>query len=428
VKISHRLRQVQFISGNERITSFAGLKLMTDLAHRLGIIQDLETVTVKQRRRGIPIADHVMSLVSNFVVGGEHLSDLAELREEVGTRSILYDLQVPAPTTAGETLRKFTLGHIKQLERVIANALARSAEEISTAKPITLDCDSSIFEVHGYLKEGARYGYSKVNGFHPLFAFWSEKRLLIGTRLRSGNRTSAHKATGFLGECLTRLPDDAAINGRFDAGFYSWEVVAFCLERQMGFTISARQTTALRRAIEAIEETAWRAYPWEENAEWTEISYRPQRWGRALRMLIKRTPYYQGDQIVIGQYFYASVITNRRGAASSLIRHHLARGGAENYIEEFKNGIGARLLPSQHFSANWAWLVIAQLAYNLVQWFKLLALPKAEHGFQIKTLRLHWFTVAARIICSGRRITLALARGTEAAARFLQVQHRIALL
>ncbi|MFQ5507692.1 MAG: transposase, partial [Planctomycetota bacterium] len=165
MKIPRRPHRVQYVSADDKITSFSGLKLVMDLAHELGIVQDLSSLlTVKKRRRGIPIADFVMSLVSNFVIGGEHLTDLSQLRDEKATRSLLYGLDVPAATTAGETLRKFTIGHVKQVERVIANALARTADRTNGLKPITLDVDSSIFEVHGYLKEGARYGYTRVNG------------------------------------------------------------------------------------------------------------------------------------------------------------------------------------------------------------------------------------------------------------------------
>ena len=428
MKIAHRAHRVQYVSAGDKITSFAGLKPLMDLAVRLGIVKDLGTLTVKRRRRGIPMADFVMSLVSNFVVGGEHLTDLSQLRGETATRSLLYGLEVPAPTTAGETLRKFGIGHIKQVERVIAHAVARTADEISGSEPITLDADSSIFEVHGYLKEGARYGYTRVNGYHPLLAFWSEKRLLIGTRLRSGNRHTAHNARSFFGECLRRLPADRRINGRFDAGFYNRDVVEFCLENAMGFTISAKLFKGLVERIDGLPEEDWNPYPWEEGAQWAEFAHQPAGWPRSFRMLVKRTPFYEGNQLVVGRHFYVPVITNRAGAGSSLIRFHLARGGVENYIEEFKNGIGARILPTGKFHANWAWLVIAQLAYNLVQWFKLLVLPAAEHSFQMKRLRLYWFHVAARIVRSGRRITLALARGPDDVRRFERAQHAIARL
>ena len=428
MKIPRRPRRVQYVSANDKITSFAGLKPLFDLAHKVGILKNLENLTVKKRRRGIPIVDFVMSLVANFVVGGESMTDLEELRAEAATRSVVYDLEVPAPTTVGETLRKFSLGHIKQLEAVIAQAMAWSVDMFSGSKPITLDCDSSIFEVHGKLKEGARYAYNQVKGFHPLLAFWSETRLLIGVRLRPGNRHTGHKATSFLAECLRRLPKDRPINARFDSGFYSQHVVRFCQEHGIGFSISAKLFEGLVELINAIDDAEWKPYPWEENAEWAEFAYQPANWPRTFRMLVKRTPYFEGRQQVLGKFFYTAVITGRRGHGASLIRVHLARGGAENYIEEFKNGIGARLLPTQRFMANWAWLVIAQLAYNLVQCFKLLLLPREQHQFQIKKLRLLFFNVAARVVRSHRRLTLALARGPDGVDRFDRVQTAITLI
>lgn len=425
MKVTRSPRRVHYILSPDKITSFSGLKLVADLAGKLGVLRGLERCTVKKRRRGIPAPDFVMSLVYSFMAGGSHLSDLEELRSEAATREHLYDLAVAAPTTAGEYLAKFTAGHIKQIEGVIRDALRAGTDIAGGDEAITLDLDSSIFPVYGRLKEGARYGYSKIKGLHPLLCFWAEQRLLIGVRLRSGNRASAQGAVSFLGECLGRLPGDRPVRLRMDAGFYSREIVEASLARHLEFSITAKLTSALRRAIECVPEREWRRYPWEKEAEWTEIAYRPMGWPRAFRMIVKRTPYYEGVQRVIGEFFYAPVITNRRGAGSSIIRLHLARGGAENNIEEFKNGLGARTLPSHRFNANWAWLVIAQLAYNLTQWFKLLALPVREHHHQLKRLRLRWFCLAGRFIHSARRITVALARGPD---RFALAQQRIAAL
>jgi len=427
VKITHRAQTVQYISSDDKITSFSGLKFVADLSRKLGIISGLGKLTVKKRRRGIPTPDFIMSFVNNFLVGGSNLNDLEALRSERATRGHLYDLEVPAPTTAGEFLRKFTAGHIKQVEHVIRHALLGCAGIIGGAQPITCDLDSSIIEVFGYLKEGARYGYTGVKGLHPLLCFWAETRFLVGVRLRSGNKHTAHKATSFIAECLSRLPGDRPICFRLDAGFYCREVVEHLLEKTVKFSVSAKLTSALRKAIEDLPADSWRPYPWEEGTEWAEFSYQPKGWPGAFRMIVKRAPYYEGEQRIIGEFFYTPVLTDRRGAGSSVLKHHLARGGAENF-EEFKNGIGARHLPCRSFIANWAWLVIAQLAYNLAQFFKLLVLPAKKHHYQLKKLRLHWFCVAGRIIRSGRRITVALARGPDDALRFARAQEAISTL
>ena len=428
MKIPRRLRRVKFEAAAHHTTSFAGLRFVFDLAHKLGLVEDLRTLTVKKRRRGIPIEDFVLGLASNFLVGGDSLADLQVLREEAVTRRLCYDLAVPAPTTAGERLRTFALGHLYQLEGVNRRAARSILSRVGGARPVTVDLDSSIFEVYGYLKEGARYGYTGERGLHPLLAFVHAERLLIGARLRAGNRASADGVESFLPQVLQAIPAERRVRLRADAGFYAQGVERLCVARGLGFSISARLTSRLQAAIDALPGSAWQPYPWEEGAEWAEFRYRPHGWSRDHRLLVKRTPWYEKDQRVLGEYFHTAAITNLAGAGSSLIRHHLARGGMENYIEEFKHGLGAAHLPSQNFHANWAWLLIAALAYNLAQAFKLLLLQSEQHTDQLKKLRLHWLNVAARWIRTGRRWILALARGPDTVAAFTRVQALLAAL
>jgi hypothetical protein len=398
------------------MTSFAGLRFVFCLAAKLGVIEDLRHVSVKKRARGIAIEDFVMSLAANFVVGGDSLSDLSVLRSEAVTREICFGLEVPAPTTAGERLRTFSLGHIAQLGGVVRRTDRGILERTGGARPATVDLDSSIFEVYGYQKQGAAHGYTGVRGLHPLLAFVAEERLLLGARLRAGNRASAEGAVSFLAEALQAIPAERRTRLRIEG---------FCVDRKLEFSISAKLTARLKSEIAELPAEAWQSYPWEPDAEWAELRYQPCDWSRSYRLLVKRTPWFEGDQRVVDEHFLVATITNLRGAGSSVIRHHLARGGAENYIEEFKNGIGAAHLPSKSFHANWAWLLIAALAYNLAQAFKLLLLGPERRSDQLKKLRLHWFNVAARWIRTGRQRILALARGPDVASCFIDLQQRL---
>ena len=76
MNIPRRLRRVKFQSAAHHTTSFAGLRFVFELAKKLGLIDELRTLTVKKRRRGIPIEDFVMGLAANFMIGGDSLSDL----------------------------------------------------------------------------------------------------------------------------------------------------------------------------------------------------------------------------------------------------------------------------------------------------------------------------------------------------------------
>ncbi|MBM4140864.1 MAG: hypothetical protein FJ242_05130 [Nitrospira sp.] len=76
--------------------------------------------------------------------------------------------------------------------------------------------------------------------------------------------------------------------------------------------------------------------------------------------------------------------------------------------------------PCQEFHANWAYLTIGMLAYNIVNWIKRLALPSMYKKKFIKALRYRFFNVAARIVKHSRYIVLKIAQGIH---RFTDILH-----
>ncbi len=94
-----------------------------------------------------------------------------------------------------------------------------------------------------------------------------------------------------------------------------------------------------------------------------------------------------------------------------LVFSHLRRGkththaNTENRIKEHKTGFGLEKLPTRLFHANWAYLLIGQLAFNLVAWFKHLVLPADYHQATAKTIRHHLFKVAGKICVYGSAIS-----------------------
>ena len=70
---------------------------------------------------------------------------------------------VKAPSTLGTFLRSFRWGHVRQLDRVSRQLLARAwaAGAGPGDSPLTIDVDSTICETYGLAKEGARHhGYT----------------------------------------------------------------------------------------------------------------------------------------------------------------------------------------------------------------------------------------------------------------------------
>ena len=80
---------------------------------------------------------------------------------------------VKAPSTLGTFLRSFRWGHVRQLDRVSRELLARAWDAGAGPgdSPLTIDLDSTVCETYGLGKEGARHhGYTGQRGYHPLLA------------------------------------------------------------------------------------------------------------------------------------------------------------------------------------------------------------------------------------------------------------------
>jgi len=80
----------------------------------------------------------------------------------------------------------------------------------------------------------------------------------------------------------------------------------------------------------------------------------------------------------------------------------------ENAIKEHKSGFGLEKLPTQKFHANWAYLLIGQLAFNLLAWFKRLVLPPVYHQVTIRTIRHHLLNLAGKLVHTARQCFLIL--------------------
>jgi len=65
-------------------------------------------------------------------------------------------------------------------------------------------------------------------------------------------------------------------------------------------------------------------------------------------------------------------------------------------------------LPTQTFHANWAYLLIGQMAFNLVAWFKRRVLPPGYHRATIKTIRHHLLNLAGKIVHTARQFCLVI--------------------
>jgi DDE family transposase len=275
------------------------------------------------------------------------------------------------------------------------------------ATTCTIDLDSSIYEQVSTRKEGSTKAYNGEIGYHPLLAFWAEEGELLFSHLRRGSAHTARNVRWFLRQTLKRVPETAVKKLRADSGFYSKGVVEWCEAAGFIFTITADQTEPLLEAITAVPERRWHPLPEYELAEVTELRYQPTGWSHPYRYVIKR----EVAETKAGELYwkYHATVTNAEDLlAREVVVWHLQHAAMENAIKEHKSGFGLEKLPTQKFHANWAYLLIGQLAFNLVAWFKRLVLPASYHRTTIKTIRHHLLNLAGKIVHTARRCFLMI--------------------
>ena len=89
----------------------------------------------------------------------------------------------------GDLPAQLPVGHVRQLDRVSRQLLARAwaAGAGPGDSPLTIDLDSTICETYGLAKEGARHhGYTGAPGYHPLVAIAAGTGEVLMSRLRDG--------------------------------------------------------------------------------------------------------------------------------------------------------------------------------------------------------------------------------------------------
>ena len=274
--------RIRILFDDHRLVANAGLLLPATLARHLGL---RELVDHHLDLGGAPgranTGDKMLTLVASALAGGDCI-DAADALRAGGTVGVLGCV-VKAPSTLGTFLRSFRWGHVRQLDRVSRQLLARAwaAGAGPGDSPLTIDLDSTICETYGLAKEGARHhGYTGARGYHPLLAIAAGTGEVLMSRLREGRANTARGAAHFLRETVGRVRYGGArgqLTVRADSGFYAHTVVAACREMDVRFSITIRQRASLRDLIEAIPEEDWTPIPyWMDGAaDVAETTYIP---------------------------------------------------------------------------------------------------------------------------------------------------------
>ena len=405
--VSRGIDRIEVTFDEPNLVANAGLLLVATLVVRLGLERLINaTVHFSGRIGGAMPGRKVLTLVHAMVAGGSHI-DHADMLRSGATQSVLSH-RVMAPSTLGSFLRAFTFGHVRQLDRVLCEALRRAwtLGAGPGSECLVIDLDSSICEVCGKAKHGADYGYTKKLGYHPILATRAGTGEVLHVRMRKGAANTQRGAGRFVEELVARVHRAGATGElimRFDSGFWSNATITTLERLEVGYTMGVRMVKSVVRAVAGIDEASWTPidYSADGEAEVAECEYNGQ------RLIVRRTRLTGPQAMLWPEWRHFAFVTDLEGKAVDVDAFHRAHATVELAIRDLKEGAGLEHVPSGHFFANAAWLVCAALAHDLIRWTAMLGELTPEDQLVVaRSLRTRFFSVPARLVSRSGRPTL----------------------
>src|SRR5262245_52111225 len=431
------------IADRTRGIAAGGIGAIHLLARRVGLIDDINR-ELHLLKRHLPYfeSDHVLNIAFNLLAGGRRLEHLELRRNDESYLDALGAVRIPDPTTEGDFCRRFREADVLDLMEAINTARLRVYAQQPAAffAEAVVDIDGTLVATDAECKEGVDIAYDGTWGYHPLVVTLANTGEPLFLANRPGNRPSHEGAHSYIDEviALCRRAGFRRIALRGDTDFSQtahldrWsaiEGVRFLFGMGINPALMARAEglpadaysflerppkyeikTAPRQRPEHVKEEVVRRRGFETihtlEEMVAEFDYRPTACGRTYRVVVlrKRLGIDRRGVRVREEYRSFFFITNDRAAAADeLVFRANDRCDQENVIAQLKGGVPALTAPVNDLVSNWAYMVMAALAWTLKAWAALL-LPEEprrveEHRAEKQSwLRMEFTTFRAAVI------------------------------
>ena len=475
-RIEHRLREIRWrdqpepmyrasnvhyeLSDRQRGLDTGGVGAMHRLARHTGLIEEIDQ-RLDLLKRHLPYyeSDHVLGIAYNILSGGTCLQDIELRRNNEVFLDALGAQRIPDPTTAGDFCRRFSPEDIESLTTAINETRLRvwSRQPSAFFREAMIDADGTLVETTGECKEGMDISYNGIWGYHPLVVSLAQTGEPLYLVNRSGNRPSHEGASERLDQAaaLCRRAGFRRITLRGDTDFTQTRHLDRWDEQRIRFVFGCDARENLVERAEGLSRENWARLVRPErhparpermrrhrgnvkdvkviergfehlrlrSEDVAEFAYRPTACERTYRVVVvrKNITREQGGLRLFDEIRYFFYITNdRKQSAAEIVLLANGRCNQENLVEQLKNGVQATRMPVDNLLSNWAYMLMASLAWTLKAWFALL-LPEggrwgAAHAREkLAVLRMDFRTflnsfmrVPALVVRTGRRVVFRL--------------------
>jgi hypothetical protein len=425
--------------------SCGGIGAIHLMAQKIGLVDRLnEQVTVLKRHVPYHESDHVLNVAYNIIAGGMRMEDLELRRNDEGYLNSLGAQRIPDPTTAGDFTRRFSPEDTLAMMEAINEARQRVWEQQPRGflDEAVIDVDGTIAGTLGECKGGMNISYNGIWGYAPLLVTLANHKEVLYLVNRPGNAPSHQGAAVWIDRAIALVrPYAGSICLRGDTDFSQTTELDRWDEMGVKFVFGIDAHPTLVARAESLPEAHWRGLarvppviktePRErpenvkeqivkergylnlrlESEQVAEFDYQPVACGRKYRVVVlrKNLSVERGEHVLFPDIRYFFFITNR----TDLLWHEVVqfaheRCDQENVIAQLKSGVNAMRMPVNDLESNWAYMVMAALAWNLKAWYGLL-MPNRARGLEVVKMEFRGFLHAlilfpAQIIRTGRKI------------------------
>ena len=427
----NRLLKLKFLGS--QVTTDAGLLAYRELDEALGLTA-LSADVLQDSRLGRNKQHALLPLLRQSIysrlAGYEDVNDAKRLcvdpamRHVVGGRAALSDQRAASASEVGrfETETLSTKSNLTALMKLSG----RWIDTVHQRKPLhqlILDMDSSVSETYGRQQGTAYNGHFECLCYHPLFLF-NQFGDLESVMLRRGNNASAKYWRRVLLPVIDRYRHLSIPKFfRGDAAFAIPELYGFLEAEKFWYAIRLKANAVLEREIEHLLTRPVGRPPHQPQVFYHSFQYQAKSWEQ-LRRVVAKVEWHRGELFPRVGF----IVTNLSLRSKNVVKFYNGRGTAEQWIKEGKNAVKWTKLSCRKFKDNQTRLQLFALAYNLGNFLRRLALPKAVRHWSLTTLREKLIKIGAKVTRHSKYTTFQLAEVAVTRNLFAAILDRITQL
>ena len=413
------------------VTSDAGLLAYRELDDALGLTTstgDLlaDSRTGKNGRHAL-VGMFRQSLFGRLA-GYEDVNDALRLRYDPAMRWIIGGKATIRSGASPSQMGRFETKWLARPENLatLADLSGDWIDQVAKRRPlgrVVLDMDSSVSPTHGDQEGSVWNGHFVTTCYHPIFVF-NQYGDLERCALRRGNVHSADGWEAVLKPVIARYQSTAtSIAFRGDAAFaqpgmYEFleaEGIEYAIRLPANQILQAEIVHMLKRPVGRPAHSVQRFYK--------SFRYQAASWTYPRRVVAKVEWHF-------GELFprVGFIVTNLRRKSTNVVDFYNKRGTCEQWIKEWKGALKGTRLSCRSFDANAVRLQLHALAYNLGNFLRSLAIPKAIAEWSLTSLREKLIKIGAKVVSHGRYVTFQMAEVAIPRQLFASIMQRIAAL